>query len=672
MTSATEELRLNTIRFLAIDAVEKAKSGHPGMPMGAASIAYVLWDQFLRHNPTNPQWPNRDRFLLSAGHASMLLYALLYLTGYDLSLDDIKNFRQWESKTPGHPERGITPGVEATTGPLGQGFGESVGLAIAENFIAAKYNRPGFNIVDHYTYVLCSDGDLMEGLSSEAASLAGHLKLGKLICLYDDNNISIEGTTDITFTEDIAGRFRAHGWQVIGPVDGFDLEAMNAAVHEAQSDPTRPSMIICQTVIGYGSPRKEGTSSAHGEPLGPEETAATKKNLGWSYPEPFAVPPEVLSYFRQAQDRGKQYEGEWTKLWERYKQAFPAEAKELRLLQDGCLPGGWNDGITELFQDLSKPLATREASGQILNLIATRIPTLIGGSADLAPSTKTVIKDGGDFSASNYAGRNLRFGVREHAMGCIMNGLSMYGGIIPYGATFFVFYDYMRPAVRMAALMGHRAIFIYTHDSIGLGEDGPTHQPIEHLAGMRAVPRLCVIRPADALETAEAWQIAIANTKGPTALILTRQSLPILDPSRFAPTSGLKCGGYVLWEATKNPDVILIGTGSEVHIAMEAGKLLQAQQINARVVSLPSWDLFQAQSQEYRDSVLPPGLKARVSIEAAATLGWERWVGDRGIAIGLDHFGASAPSPVLYEKFGLTAEKVAQAAKTALDRTRGQ
>ncbi len=666
MTSTAEELRLNTIRFLAVDAVEQAKSGHPGMPMGAAGIAYVLWDRFLRHNPSNPKWYNRDRFLLSAGHASMLLYSLLYLTGYDITIEDIKNFRQWGSKTPGHPERGITPGVEATTGPLGQGFGESVGIAIAEAFLAARYNRQGFNVVDHYTYSLCSDGDLMEGLSSEAASLAGHLKLGKLICLYDDNKISIEGATSITFTEDVAGRFRAYGWQVIGPVDGLNLEAISAALREARSEPARPSLIICKTVIGYGSPRKADTSAAHGEPLGPEEAAAAKKNLGWEYPEPFTVPAEVLTYFRQAQDRGARHEREWRELWARYEQAFPTEAEELRAIQNNHLPDGWDKGLDGLFPDTSKLIATRDASGQALNALASKIPNIIGGSADLAPSTKTIIKNGGDFSAHDYKGRNLRFGVREHAMGCIMNGLAMYGGLIPFGATFFVFCDYMRPAIRMAALMEHRAIFIYTHDSIGVGEDGPTHQPIEHLAGLRAMPGLCVIRPADANETAEAWRVAITNLRRPTVLVLTRQTLPVLDRTRFAPANNLQRGGYVLWESAKNPDVILIATGSEVHIALEASQLLGAGGIGVRVVSLPSWDLFQEQSQAYRDSVLPPSVRARISIEAASTLGWERWVGDAGVAIGIDHFGASAPSQTLYKKFGLTAERVARTAEEML------
>jgi transketolase len=662
MPSAAEELRLNTIRFLAVDAVEQAKSGHPGAPMGAAGIAYVLWDRFLRHNPVNPKWCNRDRFLLSAGHASMLLYAMLYLTGYDLTLDDIMSFRQWGSKTPGHPEWGTTPGVEATTGPLGQGFGEGVGIAIAESFLAARFNRPGFKVVDHCTYALCSDGDLMEGISSEAASLAGHLKLGKLIYLYDDNEISIEGSTNLTFTEDVRKRFEAYDWQVIGPVDGLNLEALDAALREAQADEAHPSLIVCKTIIGYGAPHKEGTGSAHGEPLGPEEAAAAKQNLGWTYPEPFTVPPEILDYFRQAQSRGARYQKEWEDLWADYEKAFPAEAKELHALQNYRLPDGWNEGLENLFKSTDKPLATREASGVVLNAIARKISTLVGGSGDLAPSTKTIIKDGGDFSSCNYAGRNLHFGVREHAMGCICNGMTMHGGIIPYSATFLVFYDYMRPAVRMAALMEHRVIFIYSHDSVGLGEDGPTHQPIEHLAGMRAVPGLCVIRPADATETVEAWQVAIENLKRPTALILTRQSLPVLDRAKLAPAGGLKQGGYVLWEASSKPNVILIGTGSEVHIALEAGEMLKEQKVSARVVSLPSWDLFQAQKKEYRDSVLPPDIKARVSIEAAATLGWERWVGDNGVAIGIDHFGASAQGKVLYEKFGLTAQRVVEKA----------
>jgi transketolase len=537
---------------------------------------------------------------------------------------------------------------------------------MAEAFLAARYNRPGFNIVDHYTYTLCSDGDLMEGVASEAASLAGHLKLGKLICLYDDNQISIEGATNLTFTEDVAGRFQAYGWQVIGPVDGLDLEAVDTAIRQAHAEPTRPSLIICRTIIGYGSPRKEGTSSSHGEPLGPEETIAAKKNLGWEYSEPFTVPPEVLTYFRQAQSRGAQYEGEWAKLWARYTQAFPTEAEELAHLQNNTLPEEWDEGLTELFQDTSKPLATRDASGLVLNVLASKFPTLIGGSADLAPSTKTIIKDGGDFAAGNYAGRNIRFGVREHAMGSILNGLTMHGGIIPYGATFFVFCDYMRPTLRLAAIMEHRVIFIYTHDSIGVGEDGPTHQPIEHLAGLRSIPGLCVIRPADATETAEAWRVAITNQKQPTALVLTRQALPILDRSQLNPASGLRRGGYVLWEASAKPDAIIIGTGSEVHTALKAGWQLKERGIKARVVSLPSWDLFRAQSQVYRDQVLPPNIKARVSIEAGVTLGWERWVGDTGISLGLDHFGASAPSPILYEKFGLQAERIKQKTEEVL------
>jgi transketolase len=668
MASAAEELRLNTLRFLAVDAVEKAKSGHPGAPMGAAALAYVLWDRHLRHNPLNPKWCNRDRFILSAGHASMLLYAMLYLTGYDLTLEDIKNFRQWGSKTPGHPEWGVTPGVEATTGPLGQGFGEGVGIAIAEQFLAARYNRPGFNVVDHYTYALCSDGDLMEGISSEAASLAGHLKLGKLIYLYDDNKITIEGSTGLAFTEDPRQRFEAYGWQVIGPVDGLNLEEIDAAIRQAQVETARPSIIICKTVIGYGSPHKEGTGAAHGEPLGPEETVLTKQNLGWHYTEPFIVPPEVADYFRQAQPRGAQYEKDWQILWAGYEQAFPVEAKEFHALQNYRLPPGWEEGLESLFKTGDKPLATREASGQVLNAIARKLPTLIGGSADLAPSTKTIVKDGGDFESCNFAGRNFHFGVREHAMGCALNGMAMHGGVIPYGATFLIFYDYMRPAVRMAALMEHRVVFVYTHDSIGLGEDGPTHQPIEHLAGMRAVPGLCVIRPADATETAEAWKIAIENLKKPTALILTRQALPVLDRAQLAPATGLRNGGYVLWQTSENPEVILIGTGSEVHIAMEASILLKDKGIAARVVSLPSWDLFKSQKPEYRESVLPSRIKARVSVEAAATLGWERWVGDCGVAIGIDHFGASAPAKVLYEKFGITAQHVAEEAVRVLNK----
>jgi transketolase len=662
MTQNLEELCINTIRFLAVDAVEKANSGHPGAPMGMAVMAYTLWARFLQHNPGNPDWANRDRFLLSAGHASMLLYALLYLTGYDLSLEDIENFRQWGSRTPGHPEYGLTPGVEATTGPLGQGFANGVGMAIAERHLAAIYNKQGFPIVDHYIYAMCSDGDLMEGVSSEAASLAGTLKLGKLIYLYDNNHITIEGNTDITFKEDVAQRFKSYGWSVIGPVQGNSISAIEAAIKEAKADAEHPSLIICNTTIGYGSPHKADTSQAHGEPLGQEETQLAKEQMEWPYNEPFTVPDAVLNHFRAAIDAGKKREAEWKLLFEAYAKTYPLEAQQFENDLEGNLANGWDSGLKMLFDAGMKPLATREASGIVLNALASKIYSLIGGSADLAPSTKTLIKNGGDFSAQNYAGRNIHFGVREHAMGAVANGMALHGGIIPYTATFMVFSDYMRPPIRLASLMEKQVIFIFTHDSIGLGEDGPTHQPIEQLAGLRSVPNLTTIRPADATETAEAWKLALEKTNGPTALILTRQSLPVLDRHALAPASGVKNGGYILWQCSTNQDVILIGTGSEVHIALEAGRMLKEKGISARVVSLPSWDIFDSQSEEYRHSVLPPEIKARVSIEAGSTFGWKRYVGETGTAIGIDHFGASAPGKVLYDKFNITARRMADEA----------
>lgn len=666
--STLDELCINTMRFLAVDAVEKANSGHPGTPMGAAPMAYVLWDRFLKHNPSDPKWLDRDRFVLSAGHASMMLYALLYLTGYDLSLDDIKQFRQWGSKTPGHPEYGLTPGVEATTGPLGQGFGNAVGMAIAERWLAGHYNKPGYEIINHYTYAIVSDGDLEEGVASEAASLAGILRLSKLIFLYDDNDISIEGNTDITFTENVAQRFQAYGWYVVGPIDGMDTTAVDWAIRMAQAQRLRPSLIICRTIIGYGSPNKAGTASAHGEPLGEEETRLTKKNLGWSYEEPFAVPPEVLAHFRRAQERGKHQQDKWQATLEAYRQAYPDLARQLEEDLRGELPPGWDSDLTDLFRSRDKPIATREASGQVMNAIAKKVHAFTGGSADLAPSTKTILKDCGHYGFEDYCGHNMHFGVREHAMGAIASGMSLHGGIIPYTATFLIFYDYMRPPVRLAALMGIRVIYIFTHDSIGLGQDGPTHQPIEQLMGLRMVPKLVVLRPADATETTEAWKIAMENHHGPTALILSRQDLPVLNRKILAPASGVRRGGYILWEAATPPDIILIGTGSEVHIALEAGKLLQGKGIAARVISLPSWGLFEAQPIEYRNAVLPPNLRARISIEAGTPLGWERYVGLDGIAIGLSRFGASAPGKVIYEKLGFTAQRMVDEALGLLPR----
>jgi transketolase len=661
-----DDLCINALRFLAVDAVQRANSGHPGAPMGAATMAYGLWDRFLKHSPDDPKWPDRDRFILSAGHASAMLYSLLYLTGYDLPLEEIKRFRQWGSKTPGHPEYGLAPGVEATTGPLGQGFANGVGMAIAERWLASHYNRPGHEIIDHYTYGIVSDGDLQEGVASEAASLAGTLRLSKLVYLYDKNDISIEGDTDIAFTENVAQRFQAYGWHVIGPIEGMDLGCVDAALRTARAENSRPSLIICRTIIGYGSPHKAGTGSAHGEPLGEDEVRLAKEELGWPYQEGFYVPPEVLDHFRGARERGARHQQEWLARLVAYRQSYPEEAARLQEALTGDLPEGWDRGLDELFSAGDKSLATRDASGRVMNVIVERVHSFIGGSADLAPSTKTILKDQGHYGIEDYSGHNMHFGVREHAMGAITNGMALHGGTIPYSATFLIFSDYMRPPMRLAALMKQRVIYIFTHDSIGMGEDGPTHQPIEQLLGLRAVPNLVVIRPADATETVEAWRAALERRDGPTALVFTRQSLPVLDRTALAPARGLQRGGYVLWEASERPDVILIGSGSEVHIALEAGKLLQREGVAARVVSLPSWELFDAQPAEHRDAVLPPDMRVRISIEAATTLGWERYVGLDGFAIGLSSFGASAPGGVIYEKFGLTAQRMVDEAKRLL------
>ena len=621
-------------------------------------MAFVLWDRFLKHNPNDPKWPDRDRFILSAGHASAMLYALLYLTGYDLPLDEIKQFRQWGSKTPGHPEYGTVPGVECTTGPLGQGFANGIGMAVAERWLAEHYNQPEHEIINHYIYAIVSDGDLEEGVASEAASLAGHLRLGKLIYLYDDNGISIEGNTDITFTENVAQRFQSYGWHIVGPVDGMETASVDSAIRMAQAESGRPSLIICQTVIGYGSPNKAGTASAHGEPLGEDEVRLTKERLGWPYEEPFTVPQEVLAYFRQAEEKGRRLQEEWEAKLKAYRQAYSGEAQQLEADLWGELPAGWDGDLADLFKNTKEPVATREASGKIMNAMAHKVHAFMGGSADLAPSTKTTLKEHGHYGFEEYCGHNMHFGVREHAMGAIANGMSLHGGVIPYTGTFLVFYDYMRPPVRLAALMGIRVIYIFTHDSIGLGEDGPTHQPVEQLMGLRAVPNLVTIRPADATETAEAWKVAMERRHGPTALVLSRQNLPVLDRTILTPASGLQRGGYVLWEAATPPDVVLISTGSEVHIALEAGTLLREKDVRARVVSMPSWELFDAQPANYRNEVLPPNVKARISIEAGICLGWERYVGLDGAIIGLHHFGESAPGKVLYEKFGLTARHV--------------
>ena len=666
--SALDELCINTIRFLAVDAVQKANFGHPGTPMGAAPMAYGLWDRVLKYNPRDADWPDRDRFILSPGHASAMLYAMLHLYGYDLPLEELQSFRQWGSKTPGHPEYRLTPGVEMTTGPLGQGFAHGVGMAIAEQWLADHYNRLGHQIINHYTYAIVSDGDLQEGVASEAASLAGTLRLGKLIYLYDDNDISIEGHTDIAFAENVGQRFQAYGWHVIGPIDGMDTSSVDSAIQLAKAETGHPSLIICRTVIGYGSPNKAGSASAHGEPLGEEEVRLSKERLGWPYQETFTIPPEALAHFRQAEERGRRYQGEWQTQLDEYRKAYSEEAAQLEAGWRADLPDGWDRGLSELFKTGDKPIATREASGQVMNSIAERVHAFTGGSADLAPSTKTLLKDHGHYGFEEYCGHNMHFGVREHAMGAIANGMSLHGGVIPYTATFLIFSDYMRPASRLGALMKQRVVYVFTHDSIGLGEDGPTHQPIEHLASLRAIPNLAVVRPADATETVEAWKVALEGGHGPTALILSRQNLPVLDRAVLASATETQRGGYVLWEATSKPDVILIGTGSEVHIALEAGKLLEEGGVSTRVVSMPSWELFDAQPLEYRDAVLPSSIRERVSIEAATPMGWERYVGLDGVAIGVAHFGASAPAEELYHQFGLTAQRVVEAAKSLLQR----
>ena len=666
MMTSLDELCVNTVRMLSADGVEKANSGHPGMPMGAATVAYVLWTRFLKHNPGNPDWPDRDRFVLSAGHGSMLLYSLLHLTGYDLSLEEIKNFRQWGSKTPGHPESHITKGVETTTGPLGQGFANGVGMAIAERFLAAHFNRPGYDIVNHHIYGIVSDGDLMEGVSHEAASLAGHLKLGNIIYFYDDNHISIDGSTDLAFTENRVDRFKAYGWHVQSVEDGNDIKAIDKAIRAAQEEKERPSLISVRTHIGYGSPNKQDTASAHGEPLGAEELKLTKENLGWPLEPEFLIPEEASKHFRQALEKGKTWEEEWTSRFQDYKKAHPELAAECQRWMSGQLPDGWEREIPSFPAD-PKGVATRVASGTVLSAVAPILPNLIGGSADLAPSNKTFVKGGEVFQGGQYAGRNFHFGVREHGMGSILNGMGLHGGVIPYGGTFLIFSDYMRPPIRLAAMMGLKVIYVFTHDSIGLGEDGPTHQPVEQLAALRAIPNLTVLRPCDANETAEAWRFALKHEEGPVALALTRQGLPILDREKVASADGLRRGGYVLSDdGDKEPDIILMGSGSEIHIAIEAANKLREKGIAARVVSMPSWELFDRQPEAYRDQVLPPEINTRVAIEAGVTQGWHRYLGNRAAVIGIDHFGASAPYKILYEKFGITAERAVEKALSLL------
>jgi len=659
-----DQLCINTIRTLSMDGVQKANSGHPGMPMGAAPMAYVLWARFLRHNPENPKWHNRDRFILSAGHGSMLLYSLLHLSGYDLSLEELQRFRQWKSKTPGHPEFGHTAGVEMTTGPLGQGFSTGVGMAIAQKFLAARYNRTDFPIVNYLIYGIVSDGDLMEGVSSEAASLAAHLKLGNIIYLYDDNHISIDGSTDLAFTEDVEKRFEAYGWHVQSVADGNDLAAIESAIKAASTIPDRPHLIKVRTHIGYGSPNKQDTAESHGSPLGEEEVKLTKKSLGWDPDKVFYIPEPALQQFRSAVDRGRRTEGEWKTLFESYRKQFPDLASELERMRNLEFGDEWKKAIPVFSPESG--MATREASGKVLNAVAPHLPTLIGGSADLAPSSNTFLKGFPVFQAKSFDGRNVHFGVREHAMGSILNGMALTDGIIPYGGTFLVFSDYMRPPIRLAALMGIRPVYVFTHDSIGLGEDGPTHQPIEQIAALRVIPNIIVIRPADANETAVAWKCAIEYTSGPIALALTRQKLPTLDRTKYPSADGLIKGGYLLTHESGNPQIILVASGSEVFLALAAADALSKEKIAARVVSMPSWELFERQSGEYKERVFPSSVKKRIAIEAGSPMGWEKYVGDAGEIIGIRTFGASAPYQTLMMEYGFTVENIVSRAKTML------
>ena len=675
-----EKKCINTIRFLAADAIEKAKSGHPGMPLGAAAAAFTLWTKHLKHNPKNPEWPDRDRFILSSGHASMLLYALLHLTGYDLSLDDIKNFRQWGSRTPGHPEYKHTAGVEVTTGPLGQGLANAVGMAIAEAHLAARFNSEGQPIVDHYTYVMAGDGDMMEGVVAEACALAGHLRLGKLIVLYDDNKVTLAGSAGLSFTENMEMRFKSYGWQVQKVQDGNDVGAIDRAIKKAKKETGKPSLICVQTTIGYGAPGKQGSCDAHGSPLGEKELQGAKDACAWPTEEPFYVSDDVCKYFRKVVSRGRRSEKLWLSTLLAYRQRDALLAAQLERTLAGELPADWEAALAEFPAD-SKDVATRKASEVVMQAIAAKVPELAGGSADLNPSTFTWLKGLGDFQSEalsseglhgmvggawDYTGRNIHFGVREHAMGAIAVGLALHGGVIPYTATFLTFADYMRPPMRLAALMGLRAIFVFTHDSIGVGEDGPTHQPIEQIMNLRQVPNMTVLRPADANETIEAWRIALTNTTGPTTLVFSRQNLPVLDRQVCASATGVRQGGYILWESSPNPELILIATGSEVAMTLWAARKLAEEGAKVRVVSLPSWEIFDRQLQEYRDSVLPPQVTARLAVEAGIKLGWEHYVGLTGKIIGMETFGASAPGPVLYEKFGFTSANIFAVAKKML------
>jgi transketolase len=671
-TPDLDQLCINTIRALSLDAVQKAESGHPGLPLGAAPMAYVLWTRFLRFNPKNPKWQGRDRFLLSAGHGSMLLYSLLYLTGYDLPLEELKRFRQWGSKTPGHPENVLTPGVEITTGPLGQGFANGVGMAMGAAHLAAKFNKPEFPLIDNYIYAIVSDGDLMEGVASEAASLAGHLRLGKLIYLYDDNHVTIEGFTSLAFSEDVPKRFEAYGWHTSTVEDGNDLDAIERAIRDAQSISDRPSLISVKTTIGYGMPTA-GTRKAHSDAPGEEAVKETKRHLGWPEDEEFYVPDEALANFRKAIERGAQMEAEWNALVEKYEAEFPDLAEVWRATMSGELPPDWESHLPSF--ENAKPQATRQASGEVINAIAPHMPMLVGGSADLGPSTNTDIKDGGSFEAGSYEGRILHFGVREHAMGATLTGMSLNGGLIPYGGTFMCFSDYMKPAIRLAALSHVQVVYAFTHDSVGLGEDGPTHQPVEQLAGLRAIPNLYVIRPADVHETREAWRLAILRRHAPTALVLTRQKLPLIDRANlYASAEGARRGAYTIADAADadgkatEPRLILLSTGSEVSLCLEARKTLQAEGVPVRVVSMPCWELFEEQDEAYRESVIPPDIPARLAVEAASPLGWDRYVGPAGDRLCLSRFGASAPGATALDELGFNVENVVSRARALLSK----
>ncbi|MDT8862838.1 transketolase [Alkalihalobacillus sp. MEB130] len=665
MTKLVDQLAVNTIRTLSIDSIEKANSGHPGMPMGAAPMAYSLWTKFMNHNPSNPDWANRDRFVLSAGHGSMLLYSLLHLTGYDLSLEDLQQFRQWGSKTPGHPEFGHTPGVEATTGPLGQGVAMAVGMAMAERHLASTYNKDAFPIVDHYTYSICGDGDLMEGVSAEAASLAGHLKLGRLIVLYDSNDISLDGDLDISFSENVEDRYKAYGWQVIRVENGNDLEEINQAIADAKQD-ERPTLIEVKTVIGYGSPNKSGKSASHGAPLGKDEVALTKSTYEWLHEEEFHVPSEVSELFAEVKSAGAKKEEEWNELFASYKEAYPELAAQFERANSGELPEGW-DADAPIYEAGSS-IATRSSSGEALNAFATKVPELFGGSADLAGSNKTYMKDLGDYSRDHYEGRNIWFGVREFAMGAAVNGMALHGGVKVFGATFFVFSDYLRPAIRLAALMKLPVIYVFTHDSIAVGEDGPTHEPVEQLPALRAMPGLSVIRPGDSNETVAAWKVALESKDTPTALVLTRQNLKTLDHTAELAYEGVKKGAYIVSKSSGTTDVLLLATGSEVPLAVEAQAVLEKDGIHADVVSMPSWDRFEAQPQSYKDEVISPNVKVRLGLEMAAPLGWSKYVGDHGDVLAIDQFGASAPAEKILAEYGFTVENVVAKVKVLLNK----